>query len=362
SGLTDTDTVVITVEEMTADITPPSIISVTASESSVEIQFSEPLDGASAGSAGNYGLSDSIKINYVWLDTGHNRVVLYTNMQTDGKTYALNVANVKDAAGNPMAQTSVTYICNSGLAGYYLFSDAGDQQEAALGGGDDAVQISTVDWNAAQGTVALWINATSMLGTQYIFGHSVGSSSNLIQLYTDNGYLCVGMGDNHLLKTSIQLLSPQTWYHIALSWDGANYTVYVNGSLSATGTYTGLTLLSSLADIGNTGDTTSRTEGFQGLIDEVRIYNRALAAAEVSNLALVFLPIGDKTVAEGNELSFAIRTRPDITVTLADSNLPSLPSFASNTFRWTPGYTNAGTYEVEFTAPHGTSTDFEKVA
>ncbi|MGA2092327.1 MAG: right-handed parallel beta-helix repeat-containing protein, partial [Sedimentisphaerales bacterium] len=39
SGLTDTDTVVITVEEMTADITPPSIISVTASESSVEIQF-----------------------------------------------------------------------------------------------------------------------------------------------------------------------------------------------------------------------------------------------------------------------------------------------------------------------------------
>ena len=136
----------------------------------------------------------------------------------------------------------------------------------------------------------------------------------------------------------------------------------MNGLLSATGTYAGLTLLNNLADIGNTGNTASRTEGFQGLIDEVRIYNRALTAAEISNLSLVFLPIGDKTVAEGEELSFTIRTRPDVTVTLADSNLPSLPSFASNTFRWTPGYTNAGTYEAEFTAPDGTSMDFEKVA
>jgi hypothetical protein len=383
SGLTDTDTVVITVEPPTIDAIPPSIKSVTATEYSVEIQFSEPLDGASASNAGNYGLSDSLKINSVWLETGYNRVLLYTDKQTDGKTYTLNVVNVKDVAGNAMTQTSVTYTYDSGLVGCYLFSDAGDsyildssghnntgyyingahrtdQQEAILGGGD-AVQIPTADWNAAQGTVALWINATSVLGTQYIFGHSDENEANLIQLYTDNGYLCVGMGDNHLLKTSIQLLSPQTWYHITLSWDGTNYSVYVNGSLSATGTYTGLTLLSSLADIGNTGGTTSRTEGFQGLIDEVRIYNRVLTAAEISNLALMFLPIGDKTVAEGDELSFTIRTRPDVTMTLAESNLPSLPSLVSNTFSWTPGYTDAGTYEVEFAAPHGTSMDFEKV-
>jgi Concanavalin A-like lectin/glucanases superfamily/Right handed beta helix region/PKD domain len=383
-GLTATDTVVITVNAPVADKTPPSILSVTASESSVEIQFNEALDGASAGSAGNYSISDGLTINSVWLDTGYNRATIYT-MQTDGKPYTLNVVNVKDAAGNPMAKTSVTYTYNSGLVGYYVFGDAGSsyvadssghnntgyyingtqrtgQQEANLGGGDDAVQISTTDWNAAQGAVAVWINGTSMLGTQYIFGHSVGSWSNRIQLYIDNGYLGIGLGDTRSLKTNIQLLSTQTWYHIALSWDGTNYTVYVNGLLSATGTYTGLTLLNNLADIGNTGNTTSRTEGFQGLIDEVRIYNRALTAAEISNLALVFLPIGDKIVAEGNELSFAIRTIPGVTMTLADSNLPGLPSFASNTFRWTPGYTNAGTYEVEFTAPHGTSMeDFEKV-
>jgi heat shock protein HspQ len=247
--------------------------------------------------------------------------------------------------------------------GYYI-NDAQhtSRQEVNLGGGGDAVQISTTDWNAAQGTITLWINGTSMLGSQYIFGHSVGSWSNRIQLYIDNGYLGVGLGDTRSLKTNIQLLSTQTWYHIALSWDGTNYAVYVNGSLIATGTYTGLTLLNNLADIGNTGNTSSRTEGFQGLIDEVRIYNRALTETEISNLALVFLPIGDKTVAEGNELKFAIRTIPNTTMTLADSNLPGSPSFASNTFKWTPGYTNAGTYEVEFASPHGTSMDFEKVA
>ena len=36
-------------------------------------------------------------------------------------------------------------------------------------------------------------------------------------------------------------------------------------------------------------------------------------------------------------------------------------SYTPNTFTWTPNYNHAGTYEVEFTAPHGTSTDFERI-
>jgi hypothetical protein len=81
-------------------------------------------------------------------------------------------------------------------------------------------------------------------------------------------------------------LSANTWYHIALTWDGTNYVVYVDGIEKASDTYTGLsTLNSSLADIGNDGNTGWRTEAFQGKLDDVRIYDRALSQSDVNDLA-----------------------------------------------------------------------------
>ena len=59
------------------DKDPPLILSVTASESFVEIQFNEALDGASAENAGNYSLSDGLIINSVHLDTGTIIELLY---------------------------------------------------------------------------------------------------------------------------------------------------------------------------------------------------------------------------------------------------------------------------------------------
>ncbi len=56
---------------------------------------------------------------------------------------------------------------------------------------------------------------------------------------------------------------------------------YINGEEVAAGTYTGLTTLHPVADIGNDGNTAGRAEGFGGLIDEVRLYDRALSADEI---------------------------------------------------------------------------------
>ena len=236
------------------------------------------------------------------------------------------------------------------------------QGEVNLIGGNNAFQIPITDMNAGQGTVTLWAYPrTNQPGRQFLFGHTIGTWSNRIQVYLENGSLGVGLGNSNNTKTDIQLLSVQTWYHIALSWNDQNYAVYVDGNVKATGTYSGLTQLNTTADFGNTGNISYHAGGFNGLIDEARIYNRSLTSAEINDLALVFLPIGNKTVTEGDNLSFSIRTKPGVIMTLADMNLPSTPSFTSNVFSWTPGGNNAGTYEVEFTAPHGTSTDFEKV-
>ena len=97
--------------------------------------------------------------------------------------------------------------------------------------------------------------------------------------------LDLGLGDSHARHQDIMSLTTETWYHVALTWDGGNYAVYVNGEEKANGNYTGLDTLNTVADIGNDGNTDGRTEAFNGLLDDVRIYNVALTGAEISYLA-----------------------------------------------------------------------------
>ncbi len=383
-GLTDTDTVVITVEAPISDTTPPSITSVTASAHSVDIQFNEPLDSVSAANAQNYSISAGLTIDSVLADNELNRVTLYTSMHLEGGSYTLNVINVKDSSGNAMPLAQIEYTYNAGLIGYYAYdytdmniiidhsgydntgtylngAAATVQGELLSSGGDDAAQISTNSWNSGQGTITAWIKQKNTPGMQYIFGHAVGNWTNKIQLYLNNGDLCLGLGDSHQLKTNIALMAAQTWYNLALTWDGTNYKIYIDGIEKASGVYSGLTQINATADIGNNGNPSDRSEGFDGLIDEVHTYNKVLTQTEISDMGLAFLPIGDQTVVEGNQLSFTIRTKPGTTVSISDHNLPSAPLLVSNVFTWTPNAYAAGNYEVEFTAQNGSSISFEKI-
>jgi hypothetical protein len=97
--------------------------------------------------------------------------------------------------------------------------------------------------------------------------------------------LDLGLGDSHNRHKDIMSLATETWYHVALTWDAGNYAVYVDGEEQANGSYTGLETLNTVADIGNDGNTDGRTEAFNGLLDDVAIYGRALSTGEVRYLA-----------------------------------------------------------------------------
>ena len=148
--------------------------------------------------------------------------------------------------------------------------------------GNGQVQVGTNNWNKNQGTVALWAKANAFSsGDQYLFGHSTQPSwANRIQLYTNDtsGLLDIGLGSSHTLATAVADLSPNTWHHIALTWNGSNgsgtYYVYVDRQQVATGQYSGLNTLHSMAHVGNDG--AIATHPFDGLIDDARVYDRAL--------------------------------------------------------------------------------------
>ena len=69
------------------------------------------------------------------------------------------------------------------------------------------------------------------------------------------------------------------WTHLAATYDGSALKLFVNGTAAATIAVTGALNLSS--DPIRIGGNTIWGEYFSGRIDEVRVYNRALSAAEI---------------------------------------------------------------------------------
>ncbi|MHC4596498.1 MAG: LamG-like jellyroll fold domain-containing protein [Planctomycetota bacterium] len=175
-------------------------------------------------------------------------------------------------------------------------------------GGDPLsyVQFSTTGMSTTAGTVALWgyLDDPQPGQTRYFFGHTtIPHWANRIQIYMDTptNMLDIGLGNTHNQAIDIIPLETQTWYHIALTWDdGGTCVVYVNGEEMTRGSYSGLTTLNTEADIGNDGSRDSRDEGFGGLIDEVRLYNRALTQDEIQKV-MTFQPVLATNPSPANE-------------------------------------------------------------
>jgi hypothetical protein len=193
-----------------------------------------------------------------------------------------------DSSGNEndgiLTGTAMSWMPDDGMIGGALSFDG-------TASATDYLEISTADISLTAGTVAMW----GKLGpdpqapaTRYFIGHTtLPAWNNRIQLYMDNSdtILDLGLGDSHNRHKDIMSLAAETWYHVALTWDEGNYVVYVNGAEKANGSYTGLDTLNAVADIGNDGNANGRDEAFNGLLDDVRIYDRALSPDEVSELA-----------------------------------------------------------------------------
>jgi hypothetical protein len=71
-----------------------------------------------------------------------------------------------------------------------------------------------------------------------------------------------------------------TWTHLAVTYDGSVIRLYKNGVQVSTLNYIG-SILTSTGSLSIGGNSVWTNETFNGRIDEVRIYNGALAAAEI---------------------------------------------------------------------------------
>jgi hypothetical protein len=100
------------------------------------------------------------------------------------------------------------------------------------------------------------------------------------------GYVRTSAGGPDRGAQGLARLPLNTWSHVAVTYTtaaaGSTLRLYVNGALVRTVTGTNQNIVAGTQPLRIGNSNASISEGFNGLIDEVRIYNRALSAAEIS--------------------------------------------------------------------------------
>jgi hypothetical protein len=308
------------------DVTAPVINSVfsVGDPNRITVIFGEAVDPATSQDAANFAVTDGVEVAGATLEGDGRTVTLATTELAEGVTYTLTVNDVEDLAGNViMPDTRVDFAHvginpSAGLVAYWPFNEgSGTATVDASGygrhgtlvngtlwtsdpaldfdGGDDHVDVGTFDIAGDALTIAAWIlsrnlancsssdcrilsKATSTAEADHWFMLSTiaaGSGAELrFRLKTD--------GTTSTLIAGSGGLPEDTWVHAAAVYDGSNMELFLDGIPVGSTPKSGS--LSTNAGVsvwigGNPPDAFSKP--WDGLIDEVRIYDRALTAGEI---------------------------------------------------------------------------------
>ncbi len=196
--------------------------------------------------------------------------------------------NANDSSGNSNHGTE---------QGTPVYDPAGKFGQAInLDGTDDYVELPTGLVGSDIGSVTLWIKTTQSSRAHMFYG---GVETN------DNGWggddeLHVSMEEGEDgrpggrisffiegapdMEIETAPVNNDTWTHVAATWDkSSSAKLYVNGFMAGSAVHTGNSFsLTGCLRLGRPGDP---ERYYSGLLDDVRIYNYALSAAEMMYLA-----------------------------------------------------------------------------
>jgi hypothetical protein len=147
--------------------------------------------------------------------------------------------------------------------------------------------------NPSTFSISAWACVTGGAGTFRSIVTSRNYALNSIyqgyMMYASNAdtwYTMTGSGSavqqwNQLQASSVVL---NQWTHVVIVFDGTNLTLYLNGNFATTQSFSFAPNTSCPLRIGAGKSETTPTYFFPGSISDVRVYNRALSAAEVKEI------------------------------------------------------------------------------
>ena len=217
-------------------------------------------------SASDFGSDD-------WLIAAHppdNDSTLYIYLPfergfTDGSIYQQNNAT---PYANPVLDSS-------GAIG----------QSMDIMGTGDHLRLNA-DFSTDNFTITAWMYWGGVNNTIIISQDSTTDGSPAINLNVTNSKLQGGIsGSTASLGVEGQNAPPEEWQHVAMVFNGTHFFIYQNGTLTGTSGAVGIPMIDTTEPIGIGahvyGGGSAINGNWQGKLDEVRIYNRTLTAAEI---------------------------------------------------------------------------------
>jgi hypothetical protein len=244
------------------------------------------LIGDNPDSTGRYwdGLIDELKIYDRALSTGELRYLagFRPDPSTEGLVAAYAFENdVNDSSGNGLNGTIVgdpNFV--EGIAGMALDFNGDDYVDC---GNDERFSVTEYL------TVALWVNIRT-IPTAWTGAITKGNTAWRISNYNTTQRMHFGFENGSRgwqAANSETELNADEWYHVCGVYDiNVGAKIYINGVEDGSNPDTeGITQNTSIVAIGTNSDSTYPEQAWDGLLDEVMIFDRALSADEVLYLA-----------------------------------------------------------------------------
>ncbi len=259
------------------DIDEVKVYNYTRSQAQVQTDY---LQGAS-----KIGSSAVVGTNQAWLTQG---LVGYWKMDESSWTNDCSTTSVTDSSGNANnAKACPNSTGPTGGSTTAKFSYAG-----SFDGSDDyvaAADATSLDLSDEM-TMSIWIKPTA-ISNNVIMGKWDNSGNQRAYIFYTSGSKLLfnsstnGSGASNAI-TGNTTLSTTAWTHVVVTKAGTKVNMYVNGVLDGTGTLNvASSLFNSTAEF-RIGKDYAGTIGstFSGLMDDARVYNRALSSDEVRHL------------------------------------------------------------------------------
>ena len=240
--------------------------------------------------------------------------------------------NVPDVGGSTLTKGNGASWSASGKFGGALSLNGGSQSLY------DTSSPSYLPVGNSSYTQSVWFKPNVVSGNGGLVGWGEYFSSrrvNALRLYENSGGFRHYWWGADLDCTGAQCpISTGTWYHVASTWDGTTRKLFVNGVLKRSDTPGANNATAANFHIGKT----CCSEFFNGLIDDVAIYTRALSAGEVAELANSSIPTPTNSAVPA--VSGIARTGE--TLDASTGSWTGSPS--SYTYQWKRANTADGTY------------------
>ena len=240
--------------------------------------------------------------------------------------------NVPDVGGSTLTKGNGASWSASGKFGGALSLNGGSQSLY------DTSSPSYLPVGNSSYTQSVWFKPNVVSGNGGLVGWGDYFSSrrvNALRLYENSGGFRHYWWGADLDCTGTQCpISTGTWYHVASTWDGTTRKLFVNGVLKRSDTPGANNATAANFHIGKT----CCSEFFNGLIDDVAIYTRALSAGEVAELANSSIPTPTNSAVP----TVSGIARKGETLDASTGSWTGSPS--SYTYQWKRANTADGTY------------------